>query len=227
MERRLAAILAADVVGYSRLMSDDEKATLAALKLYRGKALEPAISRHPGRVVKLMGDGVLAESPSVVAAGQCAIGMQKTEAAAPGPIRWHIGVDLGDLIIDGDDIYNMVGDPAHQYLADRLCEDLTTALSKIDTLGLVSRTAAFVEKNRQVSAVEAARALDAGYATEGSVRTAESRGPINAQLIDRDTGSQFGPRSSMAASTTFSNSRTWSPSWSSPRWRCIRRMGRR
>ena len=82
----------------------------------------------------------------------------------------------------------MVSDPGHQYVADGLCEDLTTALSKLDTLSVVSRTAAFVYKGQNISAVVAGRELDAGYVVEGSVRTAGNRVRINAQLIERDTG---------------------------------------
>ncbi len=73
MERRLAAILAADVVGYSRLMEADEAGTLAAVKAHREELVDPAISEHHGRIVKLMGDGLLAEFPSAVEAVQCAV----------------------------------------------------------------------------------------------------------------------------------------------------------
>ena len=78
MERRLAAILAADVVGYSRLMQADEEATLRALRDHQKTVLEPAITRAHGRVVKLMGDGVLAEFPSVVDAVNAALAIQET-----------------------------------------------------------------------------------------------------------------------------------------------------
>ena len=73
MERRLAAILAADVVGYSRLMEQDETGTLATLNAHREDVINPAITEHKGRVVKLMGDGILVEFPSVVEAVQCAV----------------------------------------------------------------------------------------------------------------------------------------------------------
>ena len=77
MERRLAAILAADVVGYSRLMSNDEEGTLVRLKAHRDKITDPAIAKHKGRIVKLMGDGMLAEFASVVDAVRCAVDIQK------------------------------------------------------------------------------------------------------------------------------------------------------
>ncbi len=78
MERRLAAILAADVVGYSRLMGEDEAGTLDALRAHREALIEPKIAEHDGRIVKLMGDGLLAEFPSAVEAVQCAIEIQNT-----------------------------------------------------------------------------------------------------------------------------------------------------
>lgn len=77
MERRLAAILAADVVGYSRLMGRDEAGTLERLKALRKELVQPKIAEHRGRIVKLMGDGLLAEFPSVVEAVLCAVGIQE------------------------------------------------------------------------------------------------------------------------------------------------------
>jgi adenylate cyclase len=103
--RRLTAILAADVVGYSRLMAEDEEATLAALKTHRCNVFDPLTAEHGGRIVKLMGDGVLAEFPSVVDAVQCALAIQRTMALEPGKITLRIGINLGDVIIDGEDIY--------------------------------------------------------------------------------------------------------------------------
>ncbi|MEX0852011.1 MAG: adenylate/guanylate cyclase domain-containing protein [Bauldia sp.] len=107
--RRLAAILAADVVGYSRLMAADEAGTLSALKGHREKLFDPAVAAHNGRIVKLIGDGTLVEFASVVDAVKCALAIQgAVRAAAPsgGPaIMLRIGINLGDIIIDGDDIY--------------------------------------------------------------------------------------------------------------------------
>src|ERR1700759_3306271 len=111
MERRLAAILAADVVGYSRLMGADEAGTLAALKIIRSDLIEPAIAKHQGRIVKLTGDGILAEFPSVVSGLACAVEMQRRmrerrENMSPDrALEFRIGVHLGDIIVDGDDIY--------------------------------------------------------------------------------------------------------------------------
>lgn len=111
MERRLAAILAADVVGYSRLMGEDEVGTLERLKSLRKDIVQPSIRERKGRVVKLMGDGLLAEFPSVVEAVQCAVEIQEqitereTDAADGHRIRLRIGVNLGDIIVEGSDIY--------------------------------------------------------------------------------------------------------------------------
>jgi len=111
VERRLAAILAADVAGYSRLMSADEAGTLAALQAHRFELIAPAIERHRGRIVKLMGDGILAEFGSVVEAVQCAAEIQREmgirNRGTPDDrlMLLRMGVHLGDIIIDGDDIY--------------------------------------------------------------------------------------------------------------------------
>lgn len=111
VQRRLAAILSADVVGYSRLMGIDEAGTLARLKALRGDIIDPMISAHAGRMVKLMGDGALVEFASAVDAVTCAIEIQKRirEHHARGSednlIEFRIGINIGDIIVDGDDIY--------------------------------------------------------------------------------------------------------------------------
>ena len=111
MERRLTAILAADVVGYSRLMGVDEAGTLERLKSLRKELVQPKIAERKGRIVKLMGDGLLAEFPSVVEAVQCAVEIQKLmigrESDLPEEqrIKLRIGVNLGDIIVEGSDIY--------------------------------------------------------------------------------------------------------------------------
>ena len=110
-QRRLAAILAADVVGYSRMMGANETGTLTALKALDKDILQPLMTKHSGRVVKLMGDGVLAEFASAVNAVECAVEMQKSMAAnnkdAPEEqkIILRIGINLGDVIVDGGDLY--------------------------------------------------------------------------------------------------------------------------
>ena len=111
VNRKLAAILAADVVGYSRLMGADEAGTLAALKRHREAIFDPAVAAHSGRIVKLMGDGVIAEFGSVVDAVSCALSVQRSSATTPDKsasqptIVLRIGINLGDVIIEGDDIY--------------------------------------------------------------------------------------------------------------------------
>ena len=111
MERRLAAIMAADVVGYSRLIRVDEDGTLAALKLLLAELIRPKIAEHHGRIVKLMGDGLLAEFGSVVEAVRAAAEMQQAlaqrNASLPQDrrIEFRVGVNLGDVVIDGEDIH--------------------------------------------------------------------------------------------------------------------------
>ncbi len=111
INRKLAAILAADVVGYSRLMAADEAGTLAALKRHREVVFDPAVAAHNGRVVKLIGDGTIVEFGSVVDAVNCALSLQRSNGALPDEafgqpkIVLRIGINLGDVIIEGDDIY--------------------------------------------------------------------------------------------------------------------------
>ena len=110
VRRRLAAILAADVVGYSRQMGADEAGTLARLKVVRAEVVDPAMATYDGRIVKTTGDGVLVEFASVVDAVECAVALQQTMAArnegADGDaIVFRIGVNIGDVIVEDSDIY--------------------------------------------------------------------------------------------------------------------------
>jgi adenylate cyclase len=111
VQRRLAAILAADVVGYSRLIEQDEAGTLAALRAWRKGIFEPLIARHEGRLVKLMGDGVLVEFRSAVNAVSCALDLQKHMSAADNDVAegrrlvLRIGISLGDVVVEDDDLY--------------------------------------------------------------------------------------------------------------------------
>ena len=111
VQRRLAAILAADVVGYGRLMNIDEVRTLEALKAHRRELVDPAIASHHGRIVKTTGDGALVEFASVVDAVGCAVviqrGMISRNASVAEDLRivFRIGINVGDIIIDGDDIF--------------------------------------------------------------------------------------------------------------------------
>ena len=111
VKRRLAAILAADVAGYSRLMGVDEEGTLAALKECRREIIDPKIADHHGRIVKTTGDGALVEFASAVDATRCAIEIQRTvternvEVSEDRRIEFRIGINVGDIIIDDGDIY--------------------------------------------------------------------------------------------------------------------------
>src|SRR3954468_12130956 len=111
MQRRLAAILAADVAGYSRLMGADEVGTLTALKTHRRERIDPTIARHNGRIVKTTGDGLLVEFASVVDAVGCAVAIQRAMLAFNAGIHLdrrillRIGINVGDIILDGGDIF--------------------------------------------------------------------------------------------------------------------------
>src|SRR5437764_2037820 len=110
-ERRLAAVVAADMVGYSRLMEVDETGTLARLKTHRIELIDPAIAKNHGRIIKTTGDGMLLEFHSVADAVLCAAEIQRRMArrnADVSPARWmqfRIGINLGDVIVEGNDIF--------------------------------------------------------------------------------------------------------------------------
>ncbi len=110
MERRLAAILAADVVGYSKLVQADETATLTRMKTIWDEVFRTNVTGHRGRIFKTMGDGALAEFASVVDAVECAVAIQNAlrarnaEVEDGPPIEFRIGINLGDVVVDGDDV---------------------------------------------------------------------------------------------------------------------------
>jgi class 3 adenylate cyclase len=110
VERRLAAIMAADIVGYSRLIESDEAATLAEIKVFRSEVIDPLLAEHKGRVVKLMGDGALVEFGSVVDAVACAVAVQKEVGARQSDVPperrivFRIGINLGDVVVEGEDL---------------------------------------------------------------------------------------------------------------------------
>src|SRR5690349_9004132 len=111
VERRLAAILAADVVGYSKLMGNNEEGTLAALKAARSSVFDSKVAQHRGRIVKTTGDGALVEFASVVDATRCAMEIQRAMAEGNATIpeerrvEFRIGINVGDIIIEDGDIY--------------------------------------------------------------------------------------------------------------------------
>jgi adenylate cyclase len=146
-QRRLAAIVSADVAGYSRLMGRDESGTLAALKALRQEVVDPAIAKHGGRIVKTTGDGLLLEFPSVVNAVRCAFEVQQAMAAkiADVPedrrITFRIGINIGDIIVDGDDIFGdgvnvaarlqEIAEPGGICISTRVHEDVRDRLDTV------------------------------------------------------------------------------------------------
>jgi Adenylate and Guanylate cyclase catalytic domain len=148
-QRRLAAILAADVVGYSRLMSVDEMGTLTSLKAHRRELIDPAIAGHHGRIVKTTGDGALVEFGSVVDAVQCAVAIQRgmlsrnSDIGEDKRIVFRIGVNVGDIIIDDGDLYGdgvniaarleALWEPAYASRARRMTRSETSSRSPLPT----------------------------------------------------------------------------------------------
>jgi adenylate cyclase len=144
VERRLAAILAADVVGYSRLMGADEVGTLRALKAARKDHVDPAIASHGGRIVKTTGDGLLAEFASVVDAVACAVTIQRKMIAQNGDVAddkrivFRIGINIGDIIIEGSDIFGdgvniaarleSICEPGGLCISDNACDQVRDKL---------------------------------------------------------------------------------------------------
>src|ERR1700678_3797402 len=192
--RRLAAIMAVDVVGYSRLMGEDEAGTALSVREHRDAA-RPIVAGLGGRIVKTMGDGLLLEFPSVVAAVECAIAIQKlmAERNADVPeakrIVYRIGVSLGDVLIEGDDI---LGDGVN--IAARLegiCEPggvLISSTAYDHVRGKIE--AEFVdlgEKDLQNIArpvrIYAVRTNDASIAPASTAATAERQAPPRLSII--------------------------------------------
>jgi len=152
LQRRLAAVLVADVVGYSRLMEADEAGTLSALNARRRGVLEPAVKAHSGRIVKLMGDGVLVEFASAVNALACALKVQEGMIAANAgvdaerQVRLRIGLSLGEVIGEGSDIFGegvnvaarleALADPGGIFISGKLREEVRGRIStEFDDLG--------------------------------------------------------------------------------------------
>ena len=145
MDRKLAAILAADVVGYSALMEQDEQGTFERLKAGRKELFEPEIARHHGHIFKLMGDGLLAEFSSVVDAVECAVALQRglaeRNAAVPEDQRFQvrIGINLGEVIVEGDDRYGegvniaarleQIAEPGGIYVSGKVAKEVEKKLA--------------------------------------------------------------------------------------------------
>ncbi|MEE8214526.1 MAG: adenylate/guanylate cyclase domain-containing protein, partial [Alphaproteobacteria bacterium] len=186
VERRLAAIMSADVVGYSRLMGADETGTLAALKAHRNELFDPKIAEHNGRTVKLMGDGALVEFPSAVEAMQCAVEIQRgmaernAVAADDRRIAFRIGINVGDVIIEGDDIY---GDGVNvaarlEALAEPggICISRTTRDQVRDRLDIVLDDMGEVEVKNIARPIRVFRARGGDAATPPAIAKAGPKG---------------------------------------------------
>ncbi len=183
MERKLAAVVAADIVGYSRLMGEDEAGTLAAVGALRRAIIDPAIAARGGRLVKAMGDGFLLEFASAVEAVECAVEVQGRVAEMTGEtkaaqsIELRIGVNVGDIMVEDDDVF-----------VDGLTEDIITALSYWRWFPVVARNSTFAYKGKPKNATEIGRELAAAYLVEGSARRVGEQVRITVQLIEAATG---------------------------------------
>ncbi|MCF8467880.1 MAG: tetratricopeptide repeat protein [Sneathiella sp.] len=285
--RRLAAILAADVVGYSRLMERDEAGTLARLQAAKRDLFDPAAASHGGRIFKTMGDGFLVEFQSIVSAVEYALFIQRQmlarepEMEGDNRLALRIGISLGDVLVEGDDLFgngvniaarleqladasgicvsgsvfeqanrvvdvefeplgrqqvknmqepvvayrinlagasagkvrpapkvaapvrpaiavmpfdNLSGDPAQEYFADGMAEEIITGLSQIHWLTVIGRNSTFFFKGKSPDLRQVAAELNARYLLNGSVRKSGSALRISAQLIEAETGRQLWAR---------------------------------
>lgn len=278
VERRLMAILAADAVGYSRLVSLDEEGTLARFADRLAGVVRPTIQSHGGRIIKTTGDGLLSVFPSVVSAVQCALALQgalaEGEAGAAEPLAFRIGLHAADVVIDGEDVFgdgvnvaarlealaepggicasarvqedaqgrlpahfvdlglqklkniprpvrayrvrpglgaeppqslplpskpsivvlpfeNRGGDPAQEYLADAITEDIITALSRWRWFFVIGRNTSFAYKGRTVQAAQVGRDLGVRYILQGAVRRLNDRLRLTAELVDAATAANL------------------------------------
>ncbi|HEX9462646.1 MAG TPA: adenylate/guanylate cyclase domain-containing protein [Alphaproteobacteria bacterium] len=291
LKRRLAAVMAVDAVGYSRLMGVDEEGTHRRLKSILRDILLPFVAQHGGRVFKSTGDGALAEFTSAVDATECAIQIQRTvqthekARSAKERVQFRIGINVGDVIVEPDELYgddvniavrlegladpgaifvsqvvadqvgdrrgakfteigvrklknikrpirvyrleipegpaaveplirmptssivvqrtvdrpaiavlpfaNMSGDPAEDYFADGLSEDIITKLARWRTLPVIARNSTFTYKGKHVDVRAVGQELRARYVLEGSVRRSGSRVRIAAQLIEADSNAHL------------------------------------
>src|SRR5215813_6729685 len=200
-QRRLAAILVADVVGYSKLIGSDEAGTLAQLQVLRTEVIEPQIAKHAGRLFKSVGDGFLIEFASAVQAVSCAKAIQ--EANDQGRLPLRIGIHVGDVVIQGDDL---MGDGVNVAArVESIAEPGGIAITRAvheqvrDKLDLGFMDKGEIElKNVQrpvqvfvIGGKEVGRRLGVRYVLEGSVRKASGKVRIAAQLIDAMTGTHL------------------------------------
>jgi adenylate cyclase len=284
IKRRLAAILSADVVGYSRLMEADEEATIRALSACR-QIVDELVARHHGRVFGSAGDSVIAEFASAVEAVRCAVEIQRHQEAQDAHLpedrrmRLRIGINLGDIVVEdgnllGDGVNvaarlqelaepgclcvsanvhdqvegkldlvfddlgeqtvkniarpvttysvrfddsigasavpsseplplpdkpsiavlpftNMSGDPEQEYFSDGITEDIITELSRFRSLFVIARNSSFAFKGRSLDVKELSKRLGVQYVAEGSVRKADNRVRVTAQLVEAESGNHL------------------------------------
>jgi adenylate cyclase len=198
-ERRLAAVLAADMVGYSRLMEVDETGTLARLKTHRIELIDPAIAKNRGRIIKTSGDGMLVEFHSVVDAVLCAAEIQRRMArrnADVSPARWmqfRIGINLGDVIVDENDIFGdgvnvaarleMLAEPGGIYVSGAVRDQVGQRLEDIEFEDLGEQSVKNIARAIRVFRVRLERdSKTAPEAKDVAVATANSKKPSIAVL---------------------------------------------
>jgi TolB-like protein/Flp pilus assembly protein TadD len=187
--RRLAAILAADVAGYSRLMGTDEEGTHECLTAHLRELVDPKIKEHRGRIVKNTGDGFLAEFASVVDAvrvyalrREAVADVLASSASLATPVSQSAGAPRLSIVVLP--FANLSSDPEQGYFADGITEDLTTDLSRLANMLVISRNTAFTYRNKPIDTKQIGRELGVRYVLEGSVRRSADRVRVNAQLID-------------------------------------------
>jgi adenylate cyclase len=183
MQRKLTVIFSADIVGYSGLMERDEAGTLDRLKANRKAIFDPCVARHGGRIFKLMGDGALVEFASVVSAVNCANEMQEANEAEPGlpeseRIRYRIGINLGEVIVEGDDIYGDGVNVAARL--QELAEPGSIALSSTVRDQVVGKVQAEFVDLGEHKVKNIARALHVF-----ALRTANAREPVTSTAPER------------------------------------------
>ena len=187
--RRLAAILAADVAGYSRLMGADEEGTHKRLKSHLDGLVDPKISEHQGRVVKTTGDGLLAEFASVVDALRYRLrGDRLGEVMVTTPPDLPLPDKPSIVVLP---FQNMSSDAEQEYFADGMVEEIITALSRIRWLFVIARNSSFTYKGQAIDVKQVGGELGVRYVLEGSVRKALNRVRITGQLIEAESGAHL------------------------------------
>jgi class 3 adenylate cyclase/TolB-like protein/tetratricopeptide (TPR) repeat protein len=215
-QRRLAAIVSADVAGYSRLMGHDESGTLAALKAHRRELIDPKIAEYGGRIVKTTGDGLLLEFPSVVEAVRCAVdvqrGMAQRNAGMPVDQRidFRVGVNVGDIIIDDDDIF---GDGVNvaarlQALAEpgEICVSKVVRDQVLDKLSFAFEELGAQQVKNIVRPVEVYRILDGVPAANAEPRRIVGRSGVFSRIT---RGARWGWSAVAAALVTVAGIAIW------------------